>query len=177
MAYIGEIRPVGFNFNPQGWAFCDGQLLPIAEFDALFALIGTTYGGDGQTTFALPDLRGRIPIHMGTAPGGGTYQLGQQAGNEAGTITTNQLPAHAHAFSYQPMASGNAGTQTSPENAYYAGSGRSLAFDTVDTVNTTMAAPTVQTSPAGGSQPISLIQPYQVVNYIISLYGIFPSRN
>ncbi len=177
MAYIGEIKPVGFNFSPVGWAFCDGQLLPIAEYEALFALIGTIYGGDGQTTFGLPDLRGRIPIHMGTSSGGGTFVLGERAGREAVTLSTGQMPAHAHAFSYQPLASGNAGAQTSPGNAYYAGSGRSLAFNTVDTVNTTMAAPTVQTSPAGGSQPVSVIQPYQVVNYIIAVEGIFPSRN
>jgi microcystin-dependent protein len=177
MAYIGEIRPVGFNFNPVGWAFCNGQLLPIAQYDALFALLGTTYGGDGQTTFGLPDLRGRVPIHMGTAPGGETFTLGQQAGTETVAITTSQMPSHAHAFSYQPLASGNAGAQTNPENAYYAGSGRSLAFATVDTVNTTMAAPTVQTSPAGGSQPISVIQPYRVLNYIIATEGLFPSRN
>lgn len=174
MAYIGEIRIVGFNFDPTGWEFCNGQLLSIAEYDALYTLLGTTYGGDGQTTFGLPDLRGRIPIHAGAAPGGGTFTLGQQAGNETLTLSTSQMPTHAHSFSFQPLASGNAGSQTSPENAYYAGTGRGMAYGTVDTVNTTMAAPSVQTSPAGGNQPISLIQPYQVLNYIIATSGIYP---
>ncbi len=176
MAILGEIRPVGFNFNPVGWLSCNGQLVAIAEYDALYALLGTTYGGDGQSTFGIPDLRGRIPIHAG-ASSGGTYSLGQSSGSEEITLNANQMPAHAHTFSYQPLASGNAGSQTSPENVYYAGTGRGMAYGTVDTVNGTMAAPSVQTSPAGGSQPFSLIQPYQVVNYIIAVNGIFPSRN
>jgi microcystin-dependent protein len=120
MAYLGEIRPVGFNFSTVGWAFCDGQLLQISQYEALFALIGTTYGGDGQTTFGLPDLRGRIPIHMGTSPQGETFALGQAAGSESVTLSTSQMPTHAHSFSFQPQASGNAGSQTSPANAYYA---------------------------------------------------------
>jgi microcystin-dependent protein len=177
MAYLGEIRPVGFNFSTVGWAFCDGQLLQISQYEALFALIGTTYGGDGQTTFGLPDLRGRIPIHMGTSPQGETFALGQAAGSESVTLSTSQMPTHAHSFSFQPQASGNAGSQTSPANAYYAGTGRGMAYGTVDTVNGTMAAPAVQTGSAGGNQPVSLIQPYQVVNYIIAVEGIFPSRN
>lgn len=177
MPYIGEIRLFGGNFAPNGWAFCEGQLMPISENDALFVLIGTTYGGDGQETFALPDLRGRVPIHMGTGPSGVTYVMGESGGTETHTLTVSQLPVHSHAYTYQPVASGSNGTQTSPQNAYYAGSGRKGYYRALTDADTNMAAigSLASTTPIGESRPINIMQPYLAVNYIISLFGVFPS--
>lgn len=168
--YIGEIRMFAGNFPINGWAFCHGQLLPIADNDALFQLIGTTYGGDGQTTFALPDLRGRVPVHMGTGPGLSTRVLGQVGGQETVTLTTNQIPSHGHA----PTASTQRGTQTSPANGVWAGSATAALYSS--------ATPGVAMNPAavgvaGGSQPHENRIPFLAVNFIISLYGIFPSQN
>lgn len=177
MNYIGEIVLFGGNFPPNGWAFCDGQLLAISENDALFQLIGTTYGGDGQTTFALPDLRGRVPVHMSFG-----YVLGQNGGAETISLSINQMPGHAHVYTYQPVASSSGGTQTSPANAFYAGSGRKALYADKSAIDGEMAdialAQSVQTGPAGGgSAPFSVMQPYQVVSYIISLFGVFPSQS
>jgi microcystin-dependent protein len=161
--FIGEIRMFGGNFAPQGWAFCDGSLLPISENDALFNLIGTTYGGDGQSTFALPDLRSRIPLHVG--PG---FALGQSGGAETVTLTTSQIPAHTHV----PQGNSGAGTQSSPGNGVWAQS-------TLDQFSS--SAPTVSMAPAalglnGGSQPHDNMMPFLAVNFILSLFGIFPSQ-
>lgn len=176
MPYVGEIRMFGGNFAPAGWAFCSGQLLAISENEALFVLIGTTYGGDGQSTFALPDLRGRVPVHVGAG-----YAFGQQGGAESLTITPDQMPVHAHTYTYQPVASASGGTQASPENAFYAGSGRKALYADKSAINGNMAdislSQSVQTGVAGESQPLPLMQPYQVVSYIISLFGIFPSTS
>lgn len=178
MSYVGEIKLFGGNFAPAGWAFCNGQLLAISENETLFQLIGTTYGGDGQSTFALPDLRGRVPLHMGAG-----YTLGQMGGAEKATLTLNKMPGHAHAYTYQPVASASAGTQTSPENAFYAGSGRKALYADKPAIDTNMADITlnqaVQTGPAGQANPDSfgIMQPYQAISYIISLFGIFPSPN
>jgi microcystin-dependent protein len=164
--FLGEIRAFGFNFAPRGWAMCNGQLLPIAQNQALFSLLGTTYGGNGQTTFALPDLRGRVPIHMGQGPGLSSKDLGEQAGQEAQTLSVNEMPAHTHA---QPASSGEQDTNR-PGNAVparggvYAGSGDGSTF--MDPTTTT-----------GGSQPHNNMQPYLVLNYCIAITGIFPSRN
>jgi microcystin-dependent protein len=166
--FIGEIRLFGGNFAPQGWAFCDGSLVAIADNDALFALIGTTYGGDGQTTFALPDLRGRVPLHQGTGAGR-TVTIGEQAGVEAVTLTQQQLPAHTH----QPAASNGQATQTTPAGGVWAVSSAGTAY-----------APGVATVPmqaglidaAGGSQPHDNMAPTLVTSYIISLFGIFPTQ-
>ena len=123
--FVGEIRMFGASFAPAGWAFCDGQLLPISENDTLFNLIGTTYGGDGQETFALPDLQGRIPMHAGTAATGTTYQIGEKAGVESVTLTTNQIPIHNHPF----LVNSNVGTQPSPQNNFWAAAGVQLYAD------------------------------------------------
>jgi microcystin-dependent protein len=176
--YIGEIRAVGFNFAPAGWMTCEGQLLPISENETLFMLIGTTYGGDGQSTFALPDLRGRVPIHMGQGSGLPNYNLGETGGAFAHTLTVNQLPAHTHPYTYQPRGQSSTGTTNNPENAYYAaGSGRGgAAYQPVANANTAMATTSAgaQTTATGGNQPISIAQPYLAMNYIISLFGVFP---
>ena len=160
--YIGEIRMFGGNFAPAGWMFCEGQLLPISENETLFQLIGTTYGGDGQSTFALPDLRGRLPIHQGNG-----FLLAEQAGNEEVTLTINQLPAHSHDLlgSQDPA---------SARGALDGILGRASA-DTYASVFTPATLSPQSITAAGGSQPHSNFQPYLCISFIISLFGIFPS--
>ncbi len=161
--YVGEIRMFAGNFAPAGWMFCEGQLLPISENETLFQLIGTTYGGDGQETFALPDLRGRLPIHQGNG-----FVLAESAGTEEVTLTINQIPAHSHAF----LASSGPGTANSPAGTVLAESpGVTVLIE--DVTSTNLNAATI--SPVGGSQPHTNYQPYLCVNFIISLFGIFPS--
>jgi microcystin-dependent protein len=167
--YVGEIRIFAGNFAPAGWMFCDGQLLPISENETLFNLIGTTYGGDGQSTFALPQLQSRAPLHMGPGPGGISYQLAEQAGVESVTLTTGQIPAHAHPV----FASLGPGNQNSPVGSVTATSS-SVQIYIEDSVDSPFGA-IVQ--PVGGSQPHDNLQPYLCVNFIISLFGIFPSQN
>ena len=161
--YIGEIRMFGGNFAPVGWAFCDGQLVPISENDALFNLIGTTYGGDGQSTFALPNLQSRVPVHVG--PG---FALGQSGGTESVTLTTSQIPSHSHV----PLCQTAAGSQ-GPGGGVWATSSQQIYSD---------AAPSVQMNataigPSGGSQPHDNMSPFLVINFIISLFGVFPTPN
>lgn len=165
--YIGEIRMFGGNFAPVGWAFCAGQTLPISEFDSLFTLIGTTYGGDGQETFALPDLQGRIPVH----PGNG-IALGEQSGTESVTLTNQQIPVHTHPM----IACSDPGTLPDPANNLLARTstpGVFLYIDEVPDVSLNNQAVT----PDGGSQPHTNVAPFLCISYIISLYGIFPSQN
>ena len=173
-AFIGEIRLVGFTFAPQGWALCDGQLLSIAQNTALFSLLGTTYGGNGQTTFALPDLRGRVPIHPGQGPGLSNYVLGEQSGSENVTLNTSQLPGHNH-----PLASSNQQGSSSDPSGYFP----AVLNDPAGTiaVNGYLASSNSTLNPAaigvtGGNQPHSNIQPFLCVNFIICLQGIYPSR-
>jgi microcystin-dependent protein len=168
MPFIGEIRLFAGNFAPAGWAFCDGQTLPIAENDALFQLIGTTYGGDGQTTFNLPNLQSRVPIHMGTGPDGTTYQIGEMAGTEQETLTVQQIPIHTHPW----LASNANAASPSPIGAVPAvAQGDLYATGLSPTPFSPMAV-----SPAGGSQPHENTQPFLCINYIISLFGVFPSQ-
>ena len=162
--YVGEIRIFAGNFAPAGWMFCEGQLLPISENETLFQLIGTTYGGDGESTFALPDLRGRVPIHQGNG-----FILAETGGAEEITLTTQQIPAHAHALT----ASTSPGTQNAPANNVPASS-PSVTLYTGDVTDSNMAANAV--GPIGGSQPHTNFQPYICINYIISLFGLFPSE-
>jgi microcystin-dependent protein len=167
--FIGEIRYVGFNFAPTGWALCDGQSLDIAQNEALFALLGTFYGGDGRTWFALPDMRGRVPVHQGQGPGLSFYDQGQEGGAERVTLSINQMPIHTHALG----ASGAEASATSPNGNILASKQR------VPLYNATF--PDIAMSPsaigiAGGSQPFSIVQPFLGVNCIIALTGIFPSR-
>jgi microcystin-dependent protein len=170
--YVGEIRMFAGNFAPNGWLFCEGQTLPISENEVLFQLIGTTYGGDGEETFNLPNLASRVPIHMGTAPSGNTYQIGEMAGVESVTLTTQQIPIHTH----QLLATLNQGTQNPPspsvtlaqmasQNAFPYGS---------DNPPATLNASSI--TPAGGSQPHENVQPFLCINFIISLFGVFPSQ-
>jgi microcystin-dependent protein len=162
--YVGEIRMFAGNFAPAGWMFCEGQLLPISENETLFQLIGTTYGGDGQSTFGLPDLRGRLPLHQGNG-----FTLAEAAGVEEVTLTVQQIPAHNHAF----LVNSGGGTSNSPTGNVMA------ASPTLDMYReaqpTTQLAPAA-ISPVGGSQPHTNFQPYLCVDFIISLFGIFPSQ-
>jgi microcystin-dependent protein len=167
--YVGEIRMFAGNFAPAGWNFCDGSLLPISEYSTLFNLIGTTFGGDGQSTFAVPDLRGRIPIHMGTGPGLSTRVIGELAGSETVTLIASQIPIHSHA----PQGSSDAGTQTSPGGAVWASSGQAR----YSTTNPPAAAMNAQNvGQTGGNQPHENMMPFLTVTFIISLFGIFPSQ-
>lgn len=161
--YVGEIRMFAGNFAPAGWMFCEGQLLPISEYETLFNLIGTTYGGDGQSTFALPDLRGRLPLHQGNG-----LILAETGGAEEITLTVSQIPAHSHAF----LASTNVSQDTSPAGKVVGQSGSALLY-IQDTPDSNMAALAVGS--VGGSQPHTNFQPYLCVNFIVSLFGIFPS--
>jgi microcystin-dependent protein len=166
--YVGEIRIFAGNFAPAGWMFCEGQTLPISENEVLFQLIGTTYGGDGQETFNLPDLRGRLPLHMGTGSFGVTYQIGEMAGVESVTLTTQQIPIHNHA----PLAVSGSGNQTTPQNGVWAGAATSLY--TANSPSLPMNATLGGIS--GGSQPHENMMPYLCVGFIISLFGVFPSQ-
>ena len=163
--YVGEIRMFAGNFNPSGWEFCDGQLLPISENETLFQLIGTTYGGDGESTFALPNLQSRIPIHMGNQSGT-TYQLAETGGAESVTLTIQQIPNHTHPF----IVAGEAGTQ---KNAGGAVLGAGITVYRPQPATVPMSA--TQVTPQGGSQPHENMQPFLAINFIISLFGIFPS--
>ncbi|WP_299113811.1 phage tail protein [uncultured Winogradskyella sp.] len=171
--FLGQIMMFGGNFAPRGWALCDGQLLPIASYSALFSILGTTYGGDGRTTFGLPDLRGRVPMHAGTGPGLRNAKLGTKGGKETVTLTTQEIPSHSHSGTIEaadPVSRG-AGTD-SPTNAYPAKGGTYATNK-----NVTMASDAVAGNPTGGGQAHDNMQPYQVVNYVIALQGIFPSRS
>jgi microcystin-dependent protein len=166
--FVGEIRMFAGNFNPNGWAFCNGQLLPIAENDVLFTLIGTTYGGDGEETFALPNLQSRVPLHQGTLQGT-PFIIGEQAGVESVTLTTQQIPVHNHLIA----GSTAAGSQASPANNVPAANNL-VSIYAASTTSAAMAAQMV--NPSGGSQPHDNMQPFLCINYIISLFGIFPTQ-
>jgi microcystin-dependent protein len=163
--YVGEIRMFAGNFAPAGWMFCEGQLLPISEYETLFNLIGTTYGGDGQSTFALPDLRGRVPVHQGNG-----FTLAETGGVEEVTVTVPQIPAHAHAL----LAVGDQrGSQANP-----AGNLLAQSFNVTPFINDapTGAMNAAAITSIGGSQPHTNLQPYLCVDFILSLFGIFPSQ-
>ena len=169
--YVGEIRMFAGNFPPVGWMFCDGQLLPISENETLFQLIGTTYGGDGQSTFQLPNLQSRIPLHMGTF-GGQTFQLAETGGTESVTLTTQQIPIHTH-----PLLCAISGglASSDPDTAFWAQTDQNQYSTQAATSPMGNAQNPLTSDPAGGSQPHENLAPYLCVNYIISLFGIFPS--
>jgi microcystin-dependent protein len=169
--FVGEIRMFGGNFAPVGWAQCQGQLLPISQNETLFNLIGTTYGGDGQETFGLPDMQGRMPLHAGQGPGiSQNYQVGEKAGVESVTITAQQTPIHTHAF----LCSGEFGQNAQPQNGYFAQVNTGTLYigpaDPLQTMNANMA------SIVGGSQPHENMMPFLTITFILSLFGIFPTQ-
>ena len=176
---IGEIRLFASNFAPKNWAYCAGQILSIAQNTALFSILGTTYGGDGRVTFALPDLRGRVPISAGQGAGLPNYVLGEVLGSETVTLTVGNLPSHNHLVA----ANGNAanGVLNDPTGAYWSAgpvnrsTGNPVNTRFANTPNSTMLPASI--TPSGGNQPVSIIQPTLAINYIICMFGLFPSRN
>ena len=171
--YVGEIRMFGGNFAPAGWMLCEGATLPISENDVLFQLIGTTYGGDGESTFNLPNLASRVPIHMGTGPDGTTYQIAEMAGTESVTLSTQQIPIHTHT-----ALTTNSAQTASPTNATFANSASSQAgtnaYNADDDPGTNLNPQMI--SQVGGNQPHENCQPFLCINFIISLFGVFPSQ-
>ena len=170
--FVGEIRMFGGNFPPNGWAICAGQLMPISENEVLFQLIGTTYGGDGQSTFALPNLMGRVPVHQGTNPQTGrTFVMGELAGAENVTLTINQIPVHTHALQANV---GGAGA-LSPAGMFIAGGTSGPNWFAASSASVSLAPNALAVQ--GGSQPHDNMIPFLAINFIISLFGIFPSQN
>jgi len=167
--FLAEVRMVGFNFAPRGWAFCDGQILPINQNQSLYSLLGTTYGGDGRTSFALPDLRGRTPIHVGCSNGGAFHTLGQKSGEETHTLAVNEMPQHRHRLQATNTGNGSA----SPAGNVFANAGTDLynAPQSLTGLNTGVV------THVGGGQAHENMQPYLAVNFCIALQGLFPSRN
>lgn len=168
--FIGEVKMFGGNFAIQGYAFCDGQLLDISQNDALFSLLGTIYGGDGINTFALPDLRGRIPLNFGQGPGLTDRPIGQKSGTETVTLTTQQIASHNHTVN----SKSDTGTSPNPQNNIVAGTGSLNAY-TTSAVDNQMGNQSIGLT--GGSQPHDNMQPFLCISYIIALYGIYPPRN
>lgn len=167
--FLAEVRIVGFNFAPRGWAFCDGQILPINQNQSLYSLLGTTYGGDGRTSFALPDLRGRVPIHVGRSNGGDVHTLGQKSGEETHTLAANEMPQHRHLIN----VNNNLGTSDEPAGGYPARAADN-SYGALAALNA-MGSGTIAN--VGGGQAHNNMQPYLAVNFCIALQGLFPSRN
>jgi microcystin-dependent protein len=167
--FLGEIRMFAGNFAPRGWALCDGQLLNVTQNDALFSLLGTIYGGDGRTTFALPDMRGRIPVHAGNGPGLSSRPIGVGGGSETVTLTTGQLPAHSHALT----ATNAIGTANNPHGSMF---GESPSVDWYVEAAPNQSLAPAMLSDSGGSQPHNNMAPFLCIHFIIALAGIYPSR-
>lgn len=172
--FIGELKCVGFNFPPRGWAYCDGQLLPINQNTALFSLFGTIYGGDGQTTFGLPELRGRTPIHRGEGPGLPNYVQGSSGGNFETTLQIPNMPAHSHSATLR--ASGGNASETVPLNRALA-TAREDTYQSLGAEPVSMESGSVVLGSAGGGQAFANMPPFQVLNWVVALVGVFPSRN
>lgn len=168
--FLAEVRIVGFNFAPRGWAFCDGQILPINQNQSLYSLLGTTYGGDGRTSFALPDMRGRTPIHVGRSNGGAVHMLGQKSGEETHTLASNEMPQHTHPL----VATDNNATADDPLNNMIAQSAQTAYASPGATL---AAMDTATVTNVGGGQAHNNMQPYLALNFCIALQGLFPSRN
>ena len=167
--YVGEIRMFAGTFNPNGWAMCDGALLPISENEVLFQLIGTTYGGDGQSTFALPNLQGRLPVHQGTG-GGTTFTIGEAAGVETVTLTSQSTPTHNHPL----LCAASGGTPNqNPQGGYWSPADETIYSNAAGTVQ--MGNPAITSGITGGSQPHTNFMPYLCINFILSLFGVYPS--
>jgi len=174
-AYIGSIALFAGNFEPRNWKYCNGQTLPISDFSPLFAILGTTYGGDGRTTFSLPDLRGRVPVHVGTGPGLTHRSLGEKSGQEYVTLSQNEIPSHTH----QVVAKFNAAEEANtadPTNNFIAGTG-APAFSTTKDAEMNNNAVEIAAENSGGNQSHYNMQPYLGLNYIICVQGLFPSRS
>jgi microcystin-dependent protein len=169
--FVAEIRIFPFNFAPKGWAFCDGQLMPISQNTALFSLLGTTYGGDGKSIFALPDLQGRAPMHPGQGPGLSLHDLGETGGSDTVTLLESEIPAHAHAL----MSNAGAANRTRPANNSIARVAGATPYAPAQATPSAQLGATSLT-PTGGDQPHNNLQPYITVNFNIALQGVFPPR-
>lgn len=169
--FLGQIQPFGFNFAPRGWAMCNGQLMSIAQNTALFSLLGTTYGGDGQVTFALPNLQSRFPVHFGQGPGLSQYDLGQVGGVESETLLSTQMPAHTHPIAVNASSGTKLNAIPAANNI---GAGQIYTNAALDSV---LDPGTATAGISGGSQPFPILPPYLALNWCIALEGIFPSRN
>lgn len=167
--FLAEVRIVGFNFAPRGWAFCDGQILPINQNQSLYSLLGTTYGGDGRTSFALPDIRGRVPIHVGRSEGGTDHREGQKSGEETHTLSGAEMPQHSHGTN----GTTNTASEATPTTSLLPGGNSGQPYATSGTL--TMGSNTIVN--VGGGQAHNNMQPYLAMNYCIALRGLFPSRN
>jgi microcystin-dependent protein len=171
--YLGEIRTLGFNFAPLGWALCNGQTLPISQYAALFSLLGTAYGGNGTTTFALPDLQGQAPMHWGNGTGLSSYVVGEQSGSTTVTLSTSQMPAHNHSIQVSGATTGN--TADPGSSVWLGDASPGHPYATSSTPNTTLAQNAIGS--VGGNQPHANQQPFLVINFSIALSGIFPPRS
>lgn len=172
--FLAEVRIVGFNFAPRGWAFCDGQILPINQNQSLYSLLGTTYGGDGRTSFALPDMRGRAPMHVGRSNGGGDHREGQKSGEETHTLSAAEMPQHDHAL----QATNNSANQPGPGGHVPAQVTAGVDFvysSASDNLNVSLGSQSIAN--VGGGQAHDNMQPYLAINFCIALQGLFPSRN
>jgi microcystin-dependent protein len=168
--FVAEIRIFGFNFAPRGWALCNGQLMPISQNTALFSLLGTTYGGDGRTTFALPNLQGQAPMHPGQGPGLSLHDLGESGGSETVTLLESEIPSHGHNW----MGSGQVAEDRTPANEVFARATGGNLYTTDTSQMVQLASTAVQ--PAGGGQPHNNLQPYLTLNFCIALQGVYPPR-
>ena len=173
--FVGQIQPFGFDFPPKGWALCNGQIMSIAQNTALFSLLGTIYGGDGQVTFALPDLRGRSMIHHGQGAGLSNYVIGQRAGSETVTLLASQIPSHNHAVVFK-LGNGLANSSTGAGNKLAGNTGGTSIYNS-GTANDNLANDVIGQSNVGGGQPHTILSPYLAISVCIALQGIFPSRN
>ncbi len=171
--YIGEIRMVGFTYAPQGWINADGQLLSVAEYTTLYSLYGTVYGGDGRNTFAIPDLRGRVPVHCGQGPGLPDYRMGSAGGSPTVVLTPNEIPSHTHTASVRAKAA--EADQAAPSDHYWAQLARGAAAYAADH-DTTMASDAVHVDASGGSQAHQNMQPYLTIRFCVAMTGIYPPR-
>lgn len=175
--FIGEIRMVGFNYAPEGWALCNGQPMPISQYQALYSLLGNTYGGDGNTIFNLPDLRGRVPVHAGVAPGQNPYMLGEKTGSEQVTLTLNEIPQHSHTLNVHNQPANQTDPSGNIPSVVNDGSGRTpTTYPAYSNAAPTGAMSDKAIGLTGGSQAHSNLQPLLVVNFIIALVGIYPPR-
>lgn len=172
--FMGTIQAFGFQFNPKGWALCDGQLLAISSYTALFSLLGTAYGGDGRTTFGLPDLRGRVAIGFGQGPGLSNHPIGQKGGAEAAKLSVNQMPSHSHVATVR--GTNISGDQDDPTGATWAMKGRTDIYRNI-APDVDMHAGNVVNANSGGGQSFQIMQPYLAINYSCALEGLYPSRN
>lgn len=175
--FIGQIMQVGFNFAPRGWAMCDGQILSINDHQALFSLLGTAYGGNGSTTFGLPDLRGRVALHQGNGSGLTNRLMGEKSGAENQTLVEAQLPSHTHSRQFVDAPASSQNQSFYPAAPTVAGRPVDAYIDPEDVVSSDVMSSGYGVANTGGQQPISVMQPYTTVNFIIALQGIYPSRN